>query len=46
MSNKDLKSELDKMQQLFKQLQLEQKAQETIDKLNELAKENIWTKKQ
>jgi hypothetical protein len=39
MSNKDLKSELDKMDKLFKQLQLEQKAQETIDKLNQLAKE-------
>jgi hypothetical protein len=39
MSNKDLKSELDKMQQLLKQLQLEQKAQETVDKLNELANE-------
>jgi len=39
MSNKNLKSELDKMQALFKQLQLEQKAQETIDKLNELANE-------
>ena len=39
LSNKDLKSELDKMQELFKQLQVEQKAQETIDKLNELATE-------
>jgi hypothetical protein len=39
LSNKDLKSELDKMEKLFKQLQLEQKAQETIDKLNELSKE-------
>ena len=39
LSNKDLKSELEKMEKLFKQLQLEQKAQETIDKLNELAKE-------
>jgi hypothetical protein len=39
LSNHDLKSELDKMQELFKQLQLEQKAQETIDKLNNLSQE-------
>lgn len=39
LSNHDLKSELDKMKDLFKQLQLEQKAQETIDKLNDLAKD-------
>ncbi len=38
ISNKDLKSELDKMEKLFKQLQMEQKAQETIDQLNELSK--------
>jgi hypothetical protein len=38
-SNHDLKSELDKMKDLFKQLQVEQKAQETIDKLNDLAQE-------
>ncbi len=39
MSNQNLKKELEKMQELFKQLQLEQKAQETIDKLNKLAEE-------
>ena len=39
MSNENLKQELDKMQDLFKQLQLEQKAQETIDKLKQLAEE-------
>lgn len=39
MSNENLKNELDKMQDLFKQLQLEQKAQETIDKLEQLSKD-------
>lgn len=39
MSNQNLNKELEKMQELFKQLQLEQKAQETIDKLNKLAEE-------
>lgn len=39
MSNQNLNKELEKMQELFKQLQLEQKAQETIQKLNELANE-------
>ena len=39
MSNQNLKKELEKMESLFKQLQLEQKAQETIDKLNKLSEE-------
>lgn len=38
-SSDNLNKELDKMQDLFKQLQLEQKAQDIIDKLNTLAQE-------
>ncbi|MBE0639307.1 MAG: DUF4175 domain-containing protein [Bacteroidales bacterium] len=37
MSNKDLEDELDRSLELFKQLEFEQKLQETIDKLKKLA---------
>lgn len=37
LSNEQLKNEMDKMMELFKQLEFEQKMNETIDKLNELA---------
>jgi hypothetical protein len=37
MSNQDLEDQLDRTLELFKQLEFEQKLQETIDKLNELA---------
>ncbi len=39
MSNKDLEEQLDRSLELFKQLEFEQKLQETIDKLKELAEE-------
>lgn len=39
MNNQQLETELDRMLELFKQMELEQKMQETIDKLNELAEE-------
>ncbi|MBC8046360.1 MAG: DUF4175 domain-containing protein [Fimbriimonadaceae bacterium] len=39
MNNEQLEKELDRMLELFKQLEMEQKMQETVDKLNELAKE-------
>lgn len=37
MNNKQLEQELDRMLELFKQMEMEQKMQETIDKLNELS---------
>lgn len=39
MNNKQLEQELDRMLELFKQMEMEQKMQETIDKLNELSEE-------
>ncbi len=39
MTDEQLEQELDRMLELFKQLEFEQKLQETIDKLNELAEE-------
>ncbi|MFN0275129.1 MAG: DUF4175 family protein [Chitinophagales bacterium] len=39
MNNEQLEKELDRMLELFKQMEMEQKMQETIDKLNELAEE-------
>ncbi len=36
--NKDLQKELERMVELFKQMEFEQKFEETLDKLNELAK--------
>ncbi|MCB0553144.1 MAG: DUF4175 domain-containing protein [Phaeodactylibacter sp.] len=39
MSNEELENELDRMLELFKQLELEQEVQDAIDKLQELAKE-------
>lgn len=39
MSDEELESELDRMLELFKQLELEQEVQDAIDKLQELAKE-------
>ena len=41
LNNKELENELDRMLELFKQLQLEQQMQETIDELNELAEEQL-----
>jgi hypothetical protein len=38
-SQKELNKEMDRMLELFKELELEKKLNETIDKLNELAKE-------
>ena len=38
LDNKDLMKELDRNLEIFKQLELEQKIQQNIDKLNELAK--------
>ena len=37
MENKDVEKELDRQLELFKQLEVEQKTQEAIDKLNELS---------
>ncbi len=39
VSDEDMEKELDRMLELFKQLELEKEMQETIDKLEELAKE-------
>lgn len=39
MNNEQVEKELDRMLELFKQMEMEQKMQETIDKLNELSKE-------
>ena len=39
MNNEQLEQELDRMLELFKQLELEQKMNETIDKLNQLSEE-------
>ncbi|MBP9879272.1 MAG: DUF4175 family protein [Chitinophagales bacterium] len=39
MNNKQLEQELDRMLELFKQMEMEQKMQETIDKLNQLSEE-------
>jgi len=39
LDNKDLEKELDRTLELFKQLEVEQKLQEAIDKLDELSKE-------
>ena len=39
MTDDQLEKELDRMMELFKQLEFEQKLEETIDKLNELAEE-------
>ena len=39
MNNEQLEQELDRMLELFKQMEMEQKMQETIDKLNELSQE-------
>ncbi len=39
LSNKDLEKELDRTLELFKRLEVEQKMQESIDKLKELAQE-------
>ncbi|MCB0568662.1 MAG: DUF4175 domain-containing protein [Phaeodactylibacter sp.] len=39
MSDEELENELDRMLELFKQLELEQEMQDAIDKLEELAKE-------
>lgn len=39
LSNKDMEKELDRTLELFKKMELEQKMQQTIDKLTELAKE-------
>ncbi|MBK6610631.1 MAG: DUF4175 domain-containing protein [Sphingobacteriales bacterium] len=39
MSDEQLQDELDRMMELFKELQFEQKMEETIDKLNKLAEE-------
>lgn len=39
MNNEELEQELDRMKELYKQLELEQEMQETIEKLEELAEE-------
>ena len=39
MDNKSLQKELDRILELYKQLEFEQKLSETIEKLSELAKE-------
>lgn len=38
LSNKDIEKELDRTLEIFKQMEFEQKLQQTIDQLNELAK--------
>lgn len=39
MDNKEIEQELDRMKELFKQLEMEQKITETVEKLNELAEQ-------
>ena len=46
MDNKSLKNELDRILELYKQLEFEQKLQNNIDRLNELAKDQKELSKQ